>query len=503
VVGADVRIAEFAAGLEELSFSTRLITNSAQAGEYLETHQVDAIVCDFSARAPTGEGLLRFARRVCPDATRILRTGPGNMHIAIDALSDGLIQQFLLVSWPLAYARRILALAIDKPHMRTDADAPEHDGVARRPESGSILLSGATDSIAPMYETLEAAGHLVSAVDSAAKMLAVAAQTPPSVAIVDIDSVADEEMWIIAALKRNNVSLPVLACGRARSSDERVLLYENGIDDYLERPCATSELLYKVNHHERSARLLMDTHEASLRAERLQLLTAEASALLAHDLNNGLFVAMSDVSYIATSLALDSSTKEACESARRSLRRIAGLVDNFVQIARLEDSMLSPKRQATSLPELLTEVISIHEAEARPKNIRWVVDCPGELKAAFDRSLIERALHNIVGNALRYVNPKGSVRLRAFHEVSDDHDDELVLEIGNTGPTIPDHVALTLFEKFAAGTDKHARSGMGMYFCRLACEAHGGSIELHPVPDYAANLTMRIPFVDDGVHAPS
>ena len=71
--------------------------------------------------------------------------------------------------------------------------------------------------------------------------------------------------------------------------------------------------------------------------------------------------------------------------------------------------------------------------------------------------------------------------------------EHLVLEISNTGPPIPLALRDRLFEKYRKGDDRKSQSGMGLYFCRLACEAHAGSIALVDNPDFATSFEIRLP----------
>src|ERR1041385_9083788 len=77
-------------------------------------------------------------------------------------------------------------------------------------------------------------------------------------------------------------------------------------------------------------------------AERRLVYGTEASALLAHDLNNGLSVSLSNLSYLLDVIKGDDDTNEALAATLRSVRRMSGLVANFVAIARFEDAAVKP-----------------------------------------------------------------------------------------------------------------------------------------------------------------
>jgi len=167
---------------------------------------------------------------------------------------------------------------------------------------------------------------------------------------------------------------------------------------------------------------------------------------------------------------------------------MSGLVANFVDIARFEDAAVKPRCEAVDVRGLLLEVIDVHAPSISHK-IRHSVVCPPELVGYFDNALIERVLHNLVGNAVRYCNPGGEIRLVASRP---DRADPQSVEISvhNTGPHIADELRTNLFAKYARGSN--GKRGIGLYFCRLACEAHSGTIE-YRATETGPSFVIRLP----------
>jgi signal transduction histidine kinase len=208
-------------------------------------------------------------------------------------------------------------------------------------------------------------------------------------------------------------------------------------------------------------------------AERRLVYGTEATALLAHDLNNGLAVATNNLTYLIETLATDPEQADALAATLRSVRRMSGLVANFVDIARFEDAAVKPIVARTRVRGVLQSVIDVN-APAMSQGITYEIDCPPELEGRFDGGLVERVLHNLFGNASRYCNKGGKIVLGAKRWYGE-QDGSVEIWVTNTGPQIPENIRGNLFGKYVQG--KGGKRGMGLYFCRLVAEAHGGRID--------------------------
>jgi signal transduction histidine kinase len=234
----------------------------------------------------------------------------------------------------------------------------------------------------------------------------------------------------------------------------------------------------------RAQQAYVAARQAREQAERVLIYGAEASALLAHDLNNGLSIALSNMVYLSEKLALDADDRSAMDAAVAALGRMAGLVANFVDVGRFEDAELVPQRATVRVRELIEQVLQIHRS-VLGAGVQLTVECEPGLTASADPALIERVLHNLVGNATRYCAKGGAITLRALAAAPG-----VEILVINSGPPIPDEVLPRLFSKYARGSG--GKRGLGLYFCRLACEAHGGTITVENQPGGVA-FRIRLP----------
>ena len=312
--------------------------------------------------------------------------------------------------------------------------------------------------------------HVMTAEDGA-PAIAIAENTAPDLALVDFD-MPTPGLVVVRRLKELYGSAVWVAVLSGEDGDDmRHACFDAGADDVLLKPAMIPELHRRMLAAARTQRAFVDARVARERTDRLLAYGAEAAAMLAHDLNNGLAVALCNMDFLdQTANGLDAEQSQALTSTRNALRRMSGLVANFVDIARFEDAAVKPHCTNNTVRGLLDSVIEVHAVGCK---VAITIDCPADLTGYFDLALVERVLHNLVGNAVRYCKTNGEIRLTAQRmDPADPHS----VEIGvfNNGPIIPPEVEGNLFGKYARGSN--GKRGFGLYFCRLACEAHNGRI---------------------------
>jgi signal transduction histidine kinase len=345
---------------------------------------------------------------------------------------------------------------------------------------------------------LERAGFQVVTADDGALAMVQAGATPPDLAIVDLE-MPTSGLDVVRHLKvLFGSAVHVIVLTGHDDEATRAKAFDAGTDDFVVKPAPLSELRRRLIAAARNQQAFVDSRLAREQADRRIAYGAEASALLAHDLNNGLAVALSNLKYLVDVFGEPSDgivptvgpdEIDAIASTLRSLRKMSGLVANFVDIGRFEDAAVKPLREVTSLEALARSVIDVH-AQSIPKGVVCDINVvPADLRGNFDSALIERVLHNLIGNAVRYCRAPGWIRLAARRWREED-DGSVELTVQNNGPDIPLEIGKTLFDKYVTG--RGGKRGMGLYFCRLACEAHGGSVEHSPTPG-GPSFVIRLP----------
>ncbi len=336
---------------------------------------------------------------------------------------------------------------------------------------------------------LASAGFQVVTANDAEGAMRQASQTPPDVAIVDLGMPGVSGFDVIRHLKQlHGAAVHVIVLTGQDDERSRTDAFDAGTDDYVLKPIGIAEIRRRVSAALRTQRAFVQVRLEKEAAERRLVYGQEASALLAHDLNNGLSVSLSNLSYLLDVVQGDQDVNDALAATLRSVRRMSSLVANFVDIARFEDAAVKPMVARTKVRSVLQSVIEVHSATVT-RGATLEIDCPPDLEGRFDGGLVERVLHNLFGNATRYVNANGTITLGGKRWIEGESG-SVEISVTNTGPQVPENIRGNLFGKYVQG--KGGKRGMGLYFCRLVAEAHGGRIEYEARPD-GPSFVLRLP----------
>lgn len=172
--------------------------------------------------------------------------------------------------------------------------------------------------------------------------------------------------------------------------------------------------------------------------------------------------------------------------------RINRLVADLRKLAALEITPL--ERITVNMAELLTDVISVLEDQANTEGRRLSLSLPNAPwplpDVDGDADLLLLAIHNLLDNSIKFTAPGDTIEVRAFDDGSD-----IVIEIADTGPGIPENEINRVWEELYRG--KKARgvpgSGLGLPLVRAIIEKHGGNIALRSRPDQGTVFSVRLP----------
>ena len=216
--------------------------------------------------------------------------------------------------------------------------------------------------------------------------------------------------------------------------------------------------------------------------------------LVAHELKTPLTAIAGYADLLAGGAQSHRHSEEIRDGIRRNIRRLELLIDNFLDLERIESRSLSLERSSFSLSDLLLSLVRQHTFAWKRKGILVEVQIDETLEVYGDRDLLARALSNILSNAIKFTD-QGSVRVTARQV-----DAEILIETVDTGCGIAPSSLPHVFERFfhaetesEADRDTSLRRGLGLTLARTIIEEHGGRIDIRSRIGTGTTVTVALP----------
>lgn len=248
----------------------------------------------------------------------------------------------------------------------------------------------------------------------------------------------------------------------------------------------TQRLLREVRAHERTDAALQAAKE---KAEAANLAKTRYMAGISHELRTPLNAIYGYAQVLERDESLPRKNRSAVQAIRRGSEHLAGLIENLLDISKIEAGRLEIHRDRIDLPALLGQVSAIFERQAREKGLDFGITTEGKLPdwVDFDEKRLRQILINLLSNAISYT-PGGSVSLSVSYR------NEIArFEISDTGIGIDPQQIDRIWKPFERLAQKSAGgSGLGLTITRLLVEILGGEITVDSEPGRGTTFTVRL-----------
>jgi two-component system phosphate regulon sensor histidine kinase PhoR len=218
-------------------------------------------------------------------------------------------------------------------------------------------------------------------------------------------------------------------------------------------------------------------------------------ANVSHELRTPLAALKSVVETLAEGALEDEAVAhEFLRSADREVDRLVQLVEELLELSSIESGHEALALQETDVAPFLTEASARLRNQAERAQLRLEVSLPPDLgHATFDRARIERAVLNLLHNAIKFTPPGGEVTLSAHRA-----DGELIITVRDTGAGISSSDLPRIFERFYKADQSRAGggTGLGLALVKHAVEAHGGSVHAESEEGRGSCFSIRLPVTD-------
>jgi two-component system phosphate regulon sensor histidine kinase PhoR len=201
---------------------------------------------------------------------------------------------------------------------------------------------------------------------------------------------------------------------------------------------------------------------------------------------------------------LDGAFEES-ENGKRFIRiihehalRLGRLTEDLLKLARIEAGQLQLEIQPVDVTQIVNPCIETTRIEAKQKGLTLEADLAPDLPLLHgDARLLQEALQNLLGNAVRYTSPGGRIRVHAAVQGS-----EMALSVSDTGIGIPRADQHRIFERFyradAARSRESGGTGLGLSIAKHLAEAHGGRIQVESEVGRGSTFYIYLPLKNEG-----
>ena len=335
--------------------------------------------------------------------------------------------------------------------------------IAKQPQAANILVvDDIPANVLLLVRMLAERGYNPRPVNSGNLALKAARAEPPDLILLDIAMPKMDGYEVCERLKADAAlrDIPVIFISALNETIDKVKAFRVGGVDYVTKPFQFEEVQARIHTH--------------LQLRRLEKLRDDLTHMVVHDLRSPLTVILGvlDMLELREAKNLSDSTMDFVELARRSSEDLSDMISSILDISKMGAGAMTLRCELCDIDAFIRGVVAKNRPQPDNRKVTFEASASA-VGVMVDVGLIRRVLHNLLGNALRYTPVGGTVRIVVTSTRS-----KIRVAVIDTGPGIAPEHHQRIFEKFGQIEDSKSRlgSGLGLTFCKMAVEAHGGRI---------------------------
>ncbi len=315
-------------------------------------------------------------------------------------------------------------------------------------------------------------------------------ETMPDLILLDLTMPGIDGFEICRHLKTNQQfqHIPIILITVSDSQKVLTQGIEAGADDFLQKPVSRQELGARVRSMLRIKRQY-DELQADIQMRE------ELSNMIVHDMSSPIISVLLHATLMEKKTS-DTGQLKHLEMIRMAADRLNSFVNDMLTLAKMEESRLSLDTSLVNVNQLVLEAEKHFSIIAQSQNVVLKIVLPHHaLEMSLDPHLFRRVIANLLGNALQYSSNDTTVILRLSTRHSDDKNPHLRLQVIDQGPGIPLEYRDRIFEKFEVIDLKKkgiTQIGLGLAFCKMVVDAHGGKIFVEPNHPQGSIFTVEV-----------
>lgn len=192
----------------------------------------------------------------------------------------------------------------------------------------------------------------------------------------------------------------------------------------------------------------------------------------------------------------DQTSRDAVQSIRENSQHLMRLLDDILELSRVENDQPSPKLRETSIDDLLSDTVEIFHVQALQKDLNFTVSTDPQIPSVLyaDSTRVRQILGRLIENAIKFTH-EGEVAIEVNYLATPVPTLEFI--IADTGIGIPADQIEGIFDPFQQGDNStsrnHAGSGLGLSVCQRQIKILKGSLSVESEVDIGSRFSLRLP----------
>ncbi|MCE9584576.1 MAG: hybrid sensor histidine kinase/response regulator [Planctomycetes bacterium] len=342
-----------------------------------------------------------------------------------------------------------------------------------------LIVDDTPANLLLMERMLAERGYRPRPVPSGRLALEAAHAEPPDLILLDISMPEMNGYEVCARLKADTAlkEIPVIFVSAMNETIDKLKAFRAGAVDYVTKPFQFEEVYARIQTH--------------LQLRRLESFRDDLIHLIVHDLRNPLAVICNflEILELREIRNLSTSSQELVPVARRNARDLLEMIGSLLDVSKMRAGELKLQREPNDLCTLIRAVLDITKPLPGGRTVTLEVpEAPVTIIA--DVGLVRRVFRNLLSNALKFTPDGGDIRVVVALSAS-----EVRVSVTDKGPGISPEHHQRIFEKFGQVEDGTSRpgTGLGLTFCKLAVEAHGGRIGVESEVGKGSTFWLELP----------
>ncbi len=373
-----------------------------------------------------------------------------------------------------------------------------------------LIVDDTPANLQVLSQVLKDSGHKVRAVPNGLLALRAVDSRKPDLILLDINMPEMDGYEVCRRLKTSadTEDIPIIFISALNETLDKVKAFEFGAADYMTKPFQFEEVQARVSVQLKLRRLqqeLLDKNqslEASLnRQQALEVQRENLIHMMVHDMRSPLSGMLGYLSLLEMfSSAWPPKHQTYLQRCQESTDSLIKMISTILDIHKMEsgDMLLrASKVEISSVARKASEALG-GMAINNPIEIENELDQTEALQLEADAEMVQRVIENLLGNALKFSPDGAPVRIRLSP-----HADQIKVGIQDQGPGIPAEMHERIFDKFGQVEARKHSTGLGLTFCKLAVEAHGGQIGLDSQVGQGSTFWFTLPAQVQSELAPS